>query len=92
MELSTRENMESALNPSQAVTGFVKVGDVLVPVEAVGLAIDLERRGFRQVLDEHGRYAVEPGAGLSESDRSRIARWRVHLAALVAMANEQRSA
>ncbi|MGE3508422.1 MAG: hypothetical protein AB7N65_06015 [Vicinamibacterales bacterium] len=84
--------MESAVNPSQAVTGFVMVGDVLVPVEAVGLAIDLERRGFRQVLDEHGRYAVEPAAGLSESDRSRIARWRVHLGVLVGLAEERQSA
>lgn len=61
-----------------AVTG----ARLTLPVEPIQLAIDLERRGFRQWI-AHGAYQIEPTAGLSETDRARITRWRLHLAAIV---------
>ena len=54
-----------------------------VPAPAVLLALDLERRGFRQSVDASGQYQIEPREGLSEGDRARIARWRTHLGAIV---------
>jgi hypothetical protein len=54
-----------------------------VPVEAVELALDLERRGHRQFLDDQQQYQLQPTAGLTDRDRAAIARWRRHLAALV---------
>lgn len=69
--------------------GYVELRHgLLVSRESVDLALDLERRGFRQTVDRLGCYQIEPGAGLSDSDRSRIARWSVHLAAIVSAAQE----
>ncbi|MGE3510550.1 MAG: hypothetical protein AB7N65_16890 [Vicinamibacterales bacterium] len=57
-----------------------------LPVEVLALALDLESRGFRQSVDARGEYQVEPSAGLTESDRLQVGRWRRHLAVVVAYA------
>jgi hypothetical protein len=63
-----------------AATGFVPT----LPVEAIELAIELEARGFRQSVNAAGEYRIEPAERLSDRDRSGIARWRHHLAAIIA--------
>jgi hypothetical protein len=55
-----------------------------VPIEAVELLIDLERRGYSQSLDAQGQYRIEPGEGLSDRDSAMIVRWRQHLATILA--------
>jgi hypothetical protein len=54
-----------------------------LPVEAVELAIDLERRGFRMSLDAGKEIQVEPAAALAEADRAAIRHWRLHLGAII---------
>ncbi len=67
------------------VTQFVilRKGPTL-PLPAVLLGLDLERRGYRLSLDECRQFAIEPAAGLTVEDRAAIGRWRLHLGALVA--------
>ena len=83
-----KPDLLAALSPSRgfvtlkpdATTAFAPT----LPVEAIELAIDLEARGFRQFLDGQGEYHVEGLERLSTDYRSRIARWRQHLAAIAA--------
>ncbi len=60
-----------------------------LPVEAIELAIDLEARGFALSLDPCQQIVIAPTADLSDLDRSRIRRWRSHLAAIVAYHPEE---
>ena len=55
-----------------------------LPVEAIELAIELEGRGFALTLDPCQQIVIAPTTDLSDLDRSRIRRWRLHLAAIVA--------
>ncbi len=59
-------------------------GGLALPLPAVELALDLERRGFRLRLDELQQVQIEPAGGLMATDRAAIARWRVDLALAVA--------
>ena len=54
-----------------------------LPVEAIELAIDLERRGFRMSLDAGQQFQIEPPAKLTAEDRAAIRRWRLHLGAII---------
>jgi hypothetical protein len=56
-------------------------GGFTVPVEALTLALDLERRGFTITPASDG-LRVEPDDGLTPEDRAGIARWGRELAAL----------
>jgi hypothetical protein len=77
-----------ALRPSRA---YVTLRDgPTLPVEAVELALDLERRGFRQSIDAAGCYQVEPPAGLNGDDRARLARWRNHVVAVLRYCEQER--
>ena len=58
-------------------------GGLVVPVPALRLALDLEGRGFRMGLDEHRQFVIEPTSTLTEADLVAIARWRLHLGAIV---------
>src|SRR5262245_36664425 len=49
-----------ALRPSRAYVTLK--GGLTLPVEALELAIDLERRGFHQSLDSEGSYQIKPAA------------------------------
>jgi hypothetical protein len=66
------------------VTEFVtlKNGPTL-QAAAIRLAIDLEARGFRMTLDEGQQFTIEPAASLTETDLAAIARWRLHLGAII---------
>lgn len=72
------------------VTAFVTLkGGLVLPLPAVLLALDLERRGFRLALDADQRFTIERTEDTAElteiTDDERIAidRWRLHLGALV---------
>src|SRR3989337_2965400 len=45
-------------------------GGLIVPLRALLLALDLERREFRQSVDDAGQYHAEPAAGLTDADRA----------------------
>jgi hypothetical protein len=78
----------AVLRPPRA---FVTLkGGPTLPVEAVELALDLERRGFRQSIDAAGCYQVEPPAGLNGDDRARLARWRNHVVAVLRYCEQER--
>jgi hypothetical protein len=66
------------------VTEFVSLrGGLVVPLPALLFALDLEARGFRVTLDMIEQICIEPSGALTDEDRSAIARWRLHLGALV---------
>jgi len=54
-----------------------------LPVEAIELALELERRGFTMSLDAYQQFQIEPAAALTETDRAAIRRWRLHLGAIL---------
>jgi hypothetical protein len=54
-----------------------------LPIEAIELAIDLERRGFKMSLDACLEFQIEPAAPLTEADLAAIGRWRLHLGAII---------
>jgi hypothetical protein len=66
------------------VTFITLKGGLVVPRQALELALDLEQRGYRQRVDVDGLYQVEPLDTLTRADRTAILRWRLHLAAIVA--------
>lgn len=68
------------LKPTEFVT--LKNGPTL-PADAIRLAIDLEARGFRMTLDRGQQFTIEPAAHLTDEDRGLIARWRLHLGAIM---------
>jgi TubC N-terminal docking domain len=57
---------------------------LILPLPAITLALDLERRGARLSLDADRQIVVAPSAALTDTDRVAIYRWRLHLAAIVA--------
>ena len=54
-----------------------------IRLEAIELAIDLEQRGFEMWLDQWEQVVIAPAQELSDRDRAAIARWRLHLGAIV---------
>jgi hypothetical protein len=59
-------------------------GGVVVPVSAITLLLDLERRGLDvRVDDTDGAVVVHPGRLLSDGDKRAITESRDHLRALV---------
>ncbi len=58
-------------------------GGLQVPVAALRLALELERRGFQLSVDEQEQVLVHPATSLTEPDRVAIQRWQRHLAALI---------
>jgi len=57
-------------------------GGLVVPVEAIELLLDLERRGF-SVAREGDALLVQPASRLVASDRTAILSWKRDLLALV---------
>lgn len=73
------------LNLLKPVTEFItlKNGPTL-PADAIRLAIDLEARGFRMSVDEAHQFQIESTTTtLTDADRAGIARWRLHLGAII---------
>lgn len=66
------------------VTEFVSLrGGLAVPVAALQLALDLEARGLPLATDADHQFIVPDDGRLTDADRIAIARWRLHLGALV---------
>ena len=66
------------------MTEFVALkGGLVLPLPAMLLALDLERRGFGMSLDAGGQFQIEPAATLTEADVAGIRRWRHHLGAII---------
>lgn len=79
----------AVLVPVTAVV-TLKNGPTL-PLPALRLVWDLERRGFTlRLVPQPGTDAVvvEPTAGLTAEDRAALARWRRHVAALISYVDE----
>ena len=62
---------------------LVALPGLVLPVEAVLLALDLESRGLRFVVDGDD-LLVSPRDRITDVDRVAIRRWKWHLMALVA--------
>jgi hypothetical protein len=64
--------------------GFVYLrGGLTVPKAALLLAIDLEDRGIALKTDAEHQFVVPDDPRLTSADQAAIARWRLHLAAIV---------
>jgi hypothetical protein len=57
-------------------------GGLVLPLDALLLAWELESRGFKFEPDGNGGLLVGPRAQLTESDRIAIRHWKLHLAAI----------
>ena len=59
-------------------------GGPTLPVEAIELALDLETKGIRLRVDADHQLVVDRGdPRLTDAEQAGIARWRLHLAALL---------
>ena len=58
-------------------------GGLILPMSAVLLALELERRGCHLRIDEDDCLVVSPRDLLSDVDRAQIRLWRTHLKAIV---------
>jgi hypothetical protein len=68
----------------QPVTEFVTLnGGLTIPVPALQLALDLEARGISLATDGEHRFVVPDDPRLTSHDQAAIARWRLHLGAIV---------
>lgn len=82
-ELARHKQVLLALLASVNEFVTLKNGPTL-PLPAILLALDLERRGFKMMLDECQQFTIEPTAALTDADLAAIRRWRLHLEAIVA--------
>jgi hypothetical protein len=58
-------------------------GGLTLPLPAVALALDLERRGLYLRREDWNVLVVGPRKYLTEDDRAGIGRWKPHLLALL---------
>ena len=76
-----------AVGESESDRGTVEFvtlrGGLVLPVPALKLVLDFERRDFQMGLDACEQFVIEPTAALTDVDRVGIHRWRLHLAAIV---------
>lgn len=70
----------AALAPHQCV---MLRGGLSIPLPALQLAWSLEDRGIHLRTDAHHQLVVPHGPKLTDADRMAIARWHLHLAAVV---------
>jgi hypothetical protein len=64
--------------------GFVTLkGGLTVPVAALQLALDLEARGIPLATDQDHQFVIPDDPRLTPGDHAAIARWRLHLGAIV---------
>jgi hypothetical protein len=67
-----------------APRGFIALkGGLVLPVEVIELALDLERRGIPLATDADHQFIVPNDSRLTETDCAAITRWRLHLGAAV---------
>ena len=69
------------LGPSRSLVTLK--GGLVLPVEAIEFAIDLERRGIPLATDRDHQFIVPTDTRLTEADRAGIRRWSAHLAAVI---------
>lgn len=84
LRAALREHKPALLVMLAPVTEFVSLkGGLVLPLPALLLALDLERRGFRLSLDADDHIVIDPTAALTEIDVIAIERWRLHLGAII---------
>jgi hypothetical protein len=59
-------------------------GGLVIPLEAYQLAITLEARGVRFLLEDGDLIAEHPSGALTDADHTLIRRWKRHLLAIAA--------
>ena len=68
---------------SAACDRFVQLrGGMVVPIEPVLLALDLEARGFRMVSDD-GDIVITPFSKLTQEDCRQLRRWKQHVISIL---------
>jgi hypothetical protein len=78
------EHKAALLDALVPATEFVSLkGGLTVPVAAVLLALDLERRGIPLATDSAHQFIVPTDDRLTDEDHAGMARWRHHLGAIV---------
>ena len=78
-----------ALAPSRGLTPLR--GGLVVPVEAIELALDMEAVGVPFSTDNDHRLVIDlSDARINDSQRAAIIRWRRHLGALVEYCAQER--
>jgi hypothetical protein len=85
MLMKHKADILDALKPAYVtLQPDARTGQVLtLPVEALRLAWSLEARGVELHVDADHQLVVPHGARLTDDDRRGIARWHLHLAAIV---------
>ncbi len=58
-------------------------GGLVVPLPAVELALDLERRGIELWIEDGDALCVGPPDHLTDEDRAALRRWKPHVLALL---------
>ncbi|HMJ81950.1 MAG TPA: hypothetical protein VK504_02215 [Vicinamibacterales bacterium] len=59
-------------------------GGLVVPLPAVELALDLERRGIELWIEDGDALCVGPPTHLTDEDRAALRRWKLHVLAFLA--------
>jgi hypothetical protein len=62
---------------------FVQLRGLTLPVAAVALALDLERRGIHLRSEDGHALLVGPPERMTDDDRVGVRRWKLHLLALL---------
>jgi hypothetical protein len=62
---------------------FVVLGRLTLPLAAVELALDLERRGLHLRHEDGDVLFVGPRERLTDEDRAGLRRWKLHLLAIL---------
>ena len=68
----------------RSISSVAQFSGLTLPLPALLLAWDLERRGFRLSLDADTQVVITPRATLTDTDRAAIRGRRLHLGAIVA--------
>ncbi len=64
---------------------FVTLGPrLVVPFDALDVVLDLEQRGITLCRTETGELIARPRQRLTDVDRARVRRWKLHIAAILA--------
>jgi hypothetical protein len=60
----------------------------VVPFDALDVVLDLERRGITLSRTDAGDLLARPRQLLTDDDRARVRRWKLHIGAILAYCQE----